>query len=299
MFSKDNIMLNKCNQKGKEKSNHSYKEKSKEKNKQKSKLIKTYLILIWLSGASLFCFQLISRYRTYHAAEQEYKDLNRNIWNNQFKSNLATPGEPTSDIPTIPPFSPNLSSSRSHLPPHLQLKKINPDYLFWLTIPGTAINYPVVRSPRPGYYLNHTFQKTENPSGSLFIQEDTPAPGNGNTVVFGHNMKDGTMFSDLKKYKDENYYNDHAMIYLYYNERWYKARIFSIQIRHESKFDCYETEFHDQTQKQEFITHMKKTSLYPTMFTPSDSDPIISLSTCYGRTERMIVQASILCYTDN
>lgn len=287
MSSRDSIMQNKC------------KQNCKPKYIPKSKLIKIFLILLWLSGASLFSLQLISRYRTYHAADQEYKELNKNIWNNQVISIFPMPGNPASDLPATNKPPPKLPASLSAIPPHLQLKKINPDYLFWLSIPGTSINYPVVKSPRSGYYLNHTFQGTENPGGSLFIQEDTPAPGYGNTVIFGHNMKDGTMFADLKKYKNENYYNKHAIIYLYYHERWYNAKIFSIQIRNENDLDCYETEFYNETQKQEFITNMKKTSIHPTIYTPSAADPIISLSTCYGQTERMIVQASILCYTDN
>lgn len=232
----------------------------------------------------MFGTKFIDRYRTYQAADQEYKALNQNIWNNKNKSDSPPPA-----------FQP--STPRRSL--HLQLKKINPDYLFWLAIPGTSINYPVVRSPRPGYYLNHTFGGTENPSGCLFIQEDTPAPGNGNTVIFGHNMKDGTMFSDLKKYKDEEYYKNHAIFYVYDKESWHKAEIFSIQIRHESDLDCYETEFHNQTEKQEFIYRMEETSIHPAAFTPSVEDPFISLSSCYGKTGRIIVQASILCYTED
>lgn len=252
--------------------------------KQNFSVIKIFLIIIWLSGAFIFSFKLAGRYRTYQMAEQEYKELNQNIWKDQDKSNLILP----SFLPTIP-----------HTSPYLQLKKINPDYQFWLTIPGTSIHYPVVRSPHPGYYLNHTFQRTENPSGSLFIQEDAPVPGHGNTVIFGHNMKDKTMFSDLKKYKSAEYYKAHPIIFLYYKERWYKAKIFSIQFRHESDLDCYEKEFNNQTQKQKFINNMKASSIHPITYTPSASEPFITLSTCYGQTQRMIVQASVLCYTDN
>jgi sortase B len=327
IFSKYNFVQSRRKQKNKLIS----KQKNKRSNtclviKQKNKQIKTCLALIWLSGTFVFSSNLANRYITYQEAEQEYQELDQIIWNNPLNNQLNNPLNNPLDNSLNNPLNKSLNKQfnnqlnnqfnnplnsqlndplKNHppltpiIPLEKQLKEINPDYIFWLTIPGTTINYPVVRSRHPGYYLNHTFKKSKNPSGSLFIQEDALIPGNENTVIFGHNMKDGTMFSDLKKYKNEIFYKNHDIIQLYCNERWYQAKIFSIQIRHESDLNCYETEFNNPTQKQEFIYSMKETSLYPTAFLPSVEDPIISLSTCYGQTERMIVQASILCYTDN
>lgn len=169
----------------------------------------------------------------------------------------------------------------------------------WLSIPGTVINYPVTRSHQPGYYLNHTFFGTENPSGCLFVQEDAPLPENGNTVIFGHNMKDGTMFADLKKYRKPEFYKGHSRFQIYYKGKWHEAVIYSIQIRNENDLDCYETEFVGPSEREEFILRMKKNSIIETAYLPSSKDGLITLSTCHGTMERMIVQAALICYTND
>lgn len=226
----------------------------------------------------IFAIKLILRVNTYIDARQEYTKLEKNIWNNQ--SNVLSPKVKTK---TTDEF----------------LREINPDYLLWISIPGTSINYPVVRNQYPGYYLNHTFFGTENPSGSLFIQEDAPEPGAGNLVIFGHNMKDGTMFADLKKYKSPEFYKDHRNVQIYDKGRWYQAEIYSVQIRKENDLECYETGFISQREKEKFILSMKEKSIYSISYLPAYSDTLITLSTCYGSTERLIVQAALICYTKN
>lgn len=163
----------------------------------------------------------------------------------------------------------------------------------------TSIDYPVARNQQPGYYLNHTFMRTKNPSGCLFVQEDAPKPGNGNMVIFGHNMKDGTMFADLKRYMKPGFYKAHSSIQLHYKGKWYKAVIYSIQLRNETDLQCYETEFLRPSEKTEFIRKMKKSSMYETSYLPTSKDGLITLSTCYGSMERMIVQAALICYTND
>jgi sortase B len=236
------------------------------------------MFTLWLSIFLIFATKLIQRVNTYLDAKQEYKNLEKQVCNNQ------------SDI--LSPKGNTKTTDQS-------LKEINPDYLLWITIPGTTVNYPVVRSRSPGYYLNHTFFGTENPSGSLFIQEDAPELGDGNLVIFGHNMKDGTMFADLKKYKSQEFYKNHPIIQIYDKGQWYQAKIYSIQITNENDLNCYETGFVSLRQKEKFIFNMKKKSTYSTSYLPAPKDTLITLSTCYGSAERMIVQAALICYTEN
>jgi sortase B len=233
---------------------------------------------LWLSMFLVFAIKLILRVNTYKDARQEYTNLEKSIWNNQ--SNMFSPKVKTK---TIDEF----------------LLEINPDYLLWISIPGMSINYPVVRNQYPGYYLNHTFLGTENPSGSLFIQEDASGPGAGNLVIFGHNMKDGTMFADLKQYKSQEFYKDHRNVQIYDKGRWYQAEIYSVQITNENDLDCYETGFVSQREKENFILSMKEKSIYSTSYLPTPNNTLITLSTCHGSAERMIVQAALICYTKN
>ena len=241
-------------------------------------LFKVCMFTLWFSMFLVFAMKLIQRVNTYIDARQEYTNLEKSIWNNQ--SNM---------------FSPKVNTKTTEK----SLKEINPDYLLWISIPGTSVNYPVVRNRYPGYYLNHTFFGTENPSGSLFIQEDATQLGGGNLVIFGHNMKDGTMFADLKKYKSQEFYKDHQNIQIYDKGRWYQAEIYSVQITDENDLNSYEAEFVSQREKEKFILNMKEKSIYSTSCMPAPIDNLITLSTCNGSAERMIVQAALICYTEN
>ncbi len=241
-------------------------------------LYKVCMFTLWISIFLIFAVKLIQRVNTYIDAKQEYTNLKKCIWDNQ--SNM-------------------LSRKGNTKTTEQSLKEINPDYLLWISIPGTSVNYPVVRSQSPGYYLNHTFLGTENPSGSLFIHQDAPELGDGNFVVFGHNMKDGTMFADLKKYKNQEFYKSQPIIQIHDKGRWYQAEIYSVQITNEHNLDCYETGFISLREKENFVLSMKEKSIYPTSYLPAPSDALITLSTCYGSAERMIVQAALICYTEN
>ncbi|MCR5746621.1 MAG: class B sortase [Lachnospiraceae bacterium] len=83
---------------------------------------------------------------------------------------------------------------------HEALKKTNPDYLGWLYVPCLEISYPVVQGEDNDYYLHHTFEDTENISGCIFIDAKCePDMSSYNTFVYGHNMKNGSMFGSLRK----------------------------------------------------------------------------------------------------
>nr|WP_279231807.1 class B sortase [Clostridium sp. HBUAS56010] len=166
-----------------------------------------------------------------------------------------------------------------------------------MSVPQTSISYPVVKNPKPGYYLNHTFEKTVNPAGCLFVQEHPEAVEWGNVVVFGHSMKDGSMFADLNKFRNEEYYNRHRTIQLCYQGNWYNGLIFSVQVRDESDLTCYKTQFEWTAEKKEFIDEMMDASLYSGDDVPSVENTILTMSTCHGSGERTIVQAVLLCYT--
>lgn len=174
------------------------------------------------------------------------------------------------------------------------LKRQNPDYIFWLSIPGTSVNYPVARNGEPEYYLNHTFQGTENPCGCLFVQGEIKDLYQGNTVIFGHNMKDGSMFADLKNYRKADFYSGHPTIQIYYKGRWEKCSIFSCQLRADTDFRCYQTNFSGIEEKEKFISEMRASSLYDIPFESYTDRPVITLSTCFGTSKRMIVQAVLV-----
>jgi len=96
------------------------------------------------------------------------------------------------------------------------LKKMNPDIVAWIRIPDTSIDYPVVQGNDDSYYLTHTFKKTEHVAGAIFLDSDNNADfSDDKNIIYGHNMKDGSMFQGLHKYESESYLQEHNKVYLY------------------------------------------------------------------------------------
>lgn len=97
----------------------------------------------------------------------------------------------------------------------------NKDYVFWLTIPETTIDYPVVQRDNE-YYLEHDFDGKVNAHGAIFLDEQCQSTEDA-LIIHGHHMKDGTMFSGLKDYKKEEFRESHreARVYLEQEERQY------------------------------------------------------------------------------
>ena len=89
-----------------------------------------------------------------------------------------------------------------------ELKKQNSDIYAWINIPGTSVDYPVLRCEDDNsYYLNHTVDKKKSIYGSIYTENYNGADfADFNTVVYGHNMKNGTMFGTLKKYRDKTFF---------------------------------------------------------------------------------------------
>ena len=85
------------------------------------------------------------------------------------------------------------------------LRKVNPDIIGWIVIPGMEISYPIVQGEDNDYYLKHTFDKAENASGCIFVEvENSPDFSDNNTFVYGHNMKNKSMFAKLNRYQEED-----------------------------------------------------------------------------------------------
>lgn len=96
------------------------------------------------------------------------------------------------------------------------LRKINPDIIGWIDIPGAGISYPVVLGRDNAYYLSHSAERTENKSGAIFIDmANNENFSDQNTVIYGHNMNDGSMFAGLHKYEDAKFFAGHPYINIY------------------------------------------------------------------------------------
>lgn len=106
------------------------------------------------------------------------------------------------------------------------LKSVNEDIIGWIEIEGTKINYPILQDNSKLYYLKHTYNKKYSSSGSIFTT-NANAFDDEETIIYGHNMKNGSMFSSLGKYLDKDYLYSHQNIKIYTPNGDYMATIFS------------------------------------------------------------------------
>lgn len=179
------------------------------------------------------------------------------------------------------------------------LKSTNSDFIAWLHIPGTKIDYPVVLTDNVEHYLTHSFSGNESICGTLFSlsRTDYRAPSR-NIAIFGHHMRRSrsqTMFQPLHNYKDSSYYHKHSTITLDSLYRSETYTIFAVLNMCESEWDASTADFSTDEAFLSFVERAKDLSFYETDVSVSADDHILTLITCdrdYHSTEgRLIVMA--------
>ncbi len=160
----------------------------------------------------------------------------------------------------------------------------------WLEIADTKISYPVMFTPEsPEYYLRRNFEKVYSAAGTPFLDGHTNLEESKNMVIYGHHMKDGTMFNNLLKYDDENYAQAHSIIQfdtLKYGKKTYKVFAYGKTDALQKGFNVYNyINVTDKMQYDEFIRGLKGMTPHETGITPEYGQNLIMLSTCSYHTE--------------
>ena len=160
------------------------------------------------------------------------------------------------------------------------LQEMNASAVGWLYCEGTPINYPVVQSTDNSYYLNHLYDNQSNSSGAIFMDAlNGPELTDANTLIYGHNMKNGTMFASLQNYKHQSYYDKHPVIYYLTKDHDYRIDVFS----------CYETVggsetftiFFDSPETYSgYLQNIRDKSMIASSVPVSDKENIVTLTTC-------------------
>lgn len=173
----------------------------------------------------------------------------------------------------------------------------NKDFVAWLTIPGTKIDYPVVRSDNTAYYLKHTFSGKESRLGSLFsLKSSDYRKPSKNIAIYGHHLSNSdAMFSTLLNYKKKSYYAGHSVIHLdtLYGSRTY--RIFAVVDMLVTDWDAATASFSGNDAFMRFVNRAMDAALYDTGVQVKSSDHILTLITCDrsygGASGRLLVMA--------
>ena len=139
-----------------------------------------------------------------------------------------------------------------------ELKEINEDIYAWMYIPGTGISYPVLQSTdeeAEDFYLMHNLDRTYGYPACVYSQKrNTKDFTDPDTILYGHNMNDGTMFAPLHNYKDEDYFKEHDELYIYMPDKVLKYKIFAAFPEDDKLILDYYEDFADPYVFQDYVT---------------------------------------------
>ncbi len=179
------------------------------------------------------------------------------------------------------------SEIKEAIPDYTPVIEQNKDFVGWIKVPNTEINHPVVKSLDNDYYLNHNFNKKYDYRGAIFMDyRNDPVNLDSNTIIYGHNCYDTTMFSELVQYEDIDFYKKTPVIEFNTKEANYKWKIYGVFITNANASEDNDYIFNyiypymDGDNFNGFINEVNKRRLYSTDVDINDDDKMLVLSTC-------------------
>ena len=172
-----------------------------------------------------------------------------------------------------------------------KLKEQNSDAVAWIKVNNTNIEYPVVKGSNNSFYLNHSFDKSNNSAGWIFADYRNKFDNTDkNIVIYGHNMKDNSMFGSLKNILNSDWYDneENTNIILYTENEKCIYKVFSIY-KIESEDYYIKKEFSDDNNFEQFVNTIKKRSIKEFNTDVSKDDNILTLSTCANNNKYIVV----------
>lgn len=269
---------------------------NEKKNSHKKRFIINTIILLLASLVAYFSYYLVRE----HHVQQSYENIRNKVSEFEDESNITEDFLPeeitTMDFEDQKHISQKINPennilieeekvtvSMEILEKYSELIDMNEDTVGWIEIEGTEINYPVLQTENNTYYLNHSFEHLESISGSIFMDYRNSVSEEenlkGHYILYGHNMKNGSMFQNLNMYKNEDFFNEFAVIEMdtiYEELEW---DIFSVYITDISNY-YIRTQFDDKDDYLMFLEKLQSSSMYKTDTKLYDTDVILTLSTC-------------------
>lgn len=234
--------------------------------KKKRKLLYG-LCLLLLAGASFTGFQLYKELKPRFLAEQLYEQVR----NEAFQESEGSGGEADQSVterakPTKPDFA--------------VLQAWNPDIVGWIRGPGTDIDYPVVQGADNEYYLNRTADGVKSVIGSIFMESKNQRDFSDDlTVLYGHHIREGRMFSSLSGYKKQVYYEEHPCMILYTPEQDYRVELFAGQVLN-GQTGTFPLVFGELGARKVWLDELLSSSTFRSQVTVEDGERLLALCTC-------------------
>ena len=181
-----------------------------------------------------------------------------------------------------------------------ELEKINSDVSGWIQVSGTNINYPFVQASDNDYYLTRSFTKEYNEAGWVFLDyRNNVKSFDKNTIIYAHSRLDKAMFGSLKNLLKSDWYNNknNHIIKLSTKNQNTLWQVFSVY-HVPSTSDYLRTSFSSDSDFTSFANMLQNRSVYKFNTTVTKKDKILTLSTCYGKDERMVMHAKLIKYSN-
>ena len=244
--------------------------------------------------AAVFVFSAVMLYREYHDQKQSAEAFDNIAALVQTEPIVPKKSDTAAETGTTEENEP---AGPSAYETYSAVYEQNQDFVGWISIEGTNIDYPVMQTPdNPNFYLKHGFDKAYSAYGVPYVQENCVLGQSDNLVIYGHHMNDGSMFADLCRYTDRDFYEEHKTIRfdtLSEFGEYAVVAVFKTVAYSEDGFKYYLFVDGSEEDFDNYIATCKALSLYDTGATAEYGDKLITLATCeYSRTNgRMVIVA--------
>lgn len=162
-----------------------------------------------------------------------------------------------------------------------KLKKKNKDIIGWIYSENTVINYPILQTSNNIYYLRHLMDKSYSVSGSIFLDSiNNKYFKDANSILYGHHMRNGSMFASIEQYKEQEYFDSHSELWLLTPNQDYMIAPFAGLVVEPSREDYFMTNFIDPQTQQSYVKFALENSTFVGDFSPNSTDKLITLATC-------------------
>lgn len=250
---------------------------AKEKKIKSSKIINRIILIICACVFVFAAFKLVSILLEYKKGNDIYDNIEGNILED--KPVNITIGDDNQDV-TVP-FVYN----------HQALLNINPDGLGFLYVPSVDIRLPIAQTTDNDFYLTHTFDKTYNGNGCLFVDYRITNKLKANHVlIYGHNMNSGAMFGSLSRYETPSFYQTEGndVFYIYTEDVIRKYKIFTVYIT-DPISDTFTFNFSNLAGLREYAKNVQAQSLYNTGVDITNTTQIVTFSTCTNNSKQRLI----------
>lgn len=238
------------------------------------KIVLTILILVFVFTAAFAGIQIIREWRENKESADVYTDLDK------FVEIPEVPVETETDETNSSESGETQAPSKDPTIDFDALLSINPDCVGWIYIPDTEINYPVVQGSDNSHYLKHLFDGKWNSSGCIFLDCRVDASlSDRHSIIYGHHMKNGTMFSGITKYKKQKYFESHPTGLFITPETTYRIDFFAGYVAGVDE-DAWKVGFQSDEDFETWVKETKEKSWIESPLSPAVTDRVLTLSTC-------------------